>query len=256
MPVRCRYLPGCLYVHDLAVIGGRLYAAAVALNAVVELPEAGGFHPVWWPSCIDGRRGPLFGRNYLQLNSIAAGRNLRASFFTASAAAPSNRRPGHLNFPVDGRGVIFSGRTRDVVATGLTRPHSARFLGEELWVANSGYGELGRVKAGRYEPAVRLPGWTRGLAHHAGIAFAGSSRVLPRFSHYAPGVDLDRSAAGVHAIDLASGRVIGSLIWPRGNQIFAIELTGTVRTIGFPYAVRGGKQAARVRQFFFRGSPS
>ena len=39
---------------------------------------------------------------------------------------PSARRPGHLNFPVDGRGVIFSGRTRDVVATGLTRPHSAR----------------------------------------------------------------------------------------------------------------------------------
>src|SRR5205823_12622765 len=121
---------------------------------VVRLPEGGGFEPVWWPRCIDGPRGPRTDKNYLQLNSIAAGPSLKTSYFAASAAAPSRRRPGHLNFPVDRRGVVFSGATREVVGTGLTRPHSARLRGQEVWVDNSGYGELGRIVAGRFEPEI------------------------------------------------------------------------------------------------------
>jgi uncharacterized protein (TIGR03032 family) len=254
LPVSCRYLPGCLYLHDLALIGGRLHGNAVAMNAVVELPEAGGFRPVWWPRSIDGARGPLLGRNHLQLNSIAAGRGLADSFFSASAAAPSARRPGHLNFPVDRRGVLFSGRTRDVVATGLTRPHSARLDGRTLWVDNSGYGEVGRVADGRFEAVATLPGWTRGLCLDRGIAFVGTSRVIPRFRGYAPGVDSERSEAGVHAVDTRTGRVLGSLVWPYGNQIFAVEVTKGFATAGFPFTAGRGSARA-VERFFFASSP-
>src|SRR5262249_36780370 len=158
-----------------------------------------------------------------QLNSIAAGSSLRTSYFAASTAVPSRRRPGHRNFPVDRRGVVFSGATREVVGVGLTRPHSTRLRGEELWVDNSGYGEVGRIVAGRSEPVARLPGWTRGLSFHGDTAFVGSSRVLPRYRCYAPGLDPDRCETGVHALDLRTGRVVGSLVWPNGNQIFAIE---------------------------------
>src|SRR5262249_9277914 len=89
LPVQSPYLPGCLYLHDLALIGGELYANAVGLNAVVRLPREGGFEPVWWPRCIDSEHGPRMDRNYLQLNSIAPGKTLKGSFFGASAAAPS-----------------------------------------------------------------------------------------------------------------------------------------------------------------------
>jgi uncharacterized protein (TIGR03032 family) len=249
LPVACRYLPGCLYLHDLALIGSRLHGNAVALNAVVALGEDGGFRPVWWPRSIDGRRGPRLERNYLQLNSIAAGATLRDSFFSASAAEPSARRPGHLNFPVDGRGVIFSGRTREVIARGLTRPHSARLARGALWVANSGYGEVGRVEGGRLERLARLPGWTRGLCLTGGVAFAGTSRVIPRFRHYAPGIDPRRSETGVHAVEIATGRVLGSLVWPLGNQIFAVDLAGGLRTAGFPFTAGGA--ARGVERFFF-----
>jgi uncharacterized protein (TIGR03032 family) len=250
LPVACRYLPGCLYLHDLALVGGQLHGNAVALNAIVALEDDGRFRPVWWPRSIDGPRGPRLERNYLQLNSIAAGDDLRGSFFSASASAPSARRPGHLNFPVDGRGVIFSGRTREVMATGLTRPHSARLFRGALWVANSGYGEVGRVAEGRFERVVRLPGWTRGLCLDGGIAFVGTSRVIPRFRHYAPGVDPGKSETAVHAVDLASGRILGSLVWPLGNQIFAVEMAKGLRTAGFPFTA--GRNARRgVERFFF-----
>jgi hypothetical protein len=55
------------------------------------------------------------------------------------------------------------------------------------------------------------------------VAFAGTSRVLPRFRQYAPGLRVDRAVCGVHAIDADSGRLLGSLTWPGGNQIFAVE---------------------------------
>jgi len=251
IPVSCRYLPGGLYVHDIAIIGGRLHANAVAMNAVVELPEAGGFRPVWWPHCIDGKSGPLFRRNYIQLNSIAAGEDLSSSFFSASAGAPAARRPGHLNFPVDGQGVIFSGRTREVLAAGLTRPHSARLHRGTLWVDNSGYGEFGRIEAGRFEPVIRLRGWTRGLCFDGEVAFVGTSRVIPRFRHYAPGVDLNRNETGVHAVDLNTGRVVGSLVWPLGNQIFAVELAKGLPTLGFPFS--GRRDRRRIEELFFWG---
>jgi uncharacterized protein (TIGR03032 family) len=256
LPLRSRYLPGCLYLHDLALIGGRLHGNAVGLNAIVELPPASGFTPVWWPGCIDAPSGPRFDRNYLQLNSIAAANRIEESYFSASAAEPGRRRPGHLNFPVDRRGVIFSGATRQVWATGLTRPHSVRLFHGRLWVDNSGYGEVGTIRDGHFEPVVRLPGWTRGLCSDGQVGFAGSSRIIPRFRCYAPGVDADRSEAGVHVFDLKTGSILGSLIWPAGNQIFALELISSKKTIGFPFSASRRNAAARVREFFFRGTPT
>jgi uncharacterized protein (TIGR03032 family) len=253
LPASASYLPGCLYLHDLAFVGGRLHANAVGLNAVIRLGEAGAFQPVWWPRSIDAERGPRMERNYIQLNSIAAGASLVTSYFTASAAAISHRRPGHLNFAVDRRGVVFSGATREVCGTGLTRPHSARLFQGEVWVDNSGYGELGRIVGGRFEPLCGLSGWTRGLDFARGCAFVGTSRVIPRYRRYAPGLDPDRCETGLHAVDMASGRVLGSLLWPNGNQIFAIEGMDRSLTLGFPFVRPGDGRSKRHAALFSRG---
>lgn len=253
LPTRARYLPGRLYIHDLARIGDELYANAVGLNAVVKLDDNGGFEPVWWPRSIDGWRGPRFDKNYLQLNSIAPAATVAESYFSASAEAPSARRPGHLNFPVDRRGVIFAGDTRAVYGRGLTRPHSARIYRGEVWVDNSGYGELGRIVDGVFEPVVKLGGWTRGLLFHGDLAFVGTSRIIPRFRHYAPGLDPDHCETGLHAIHLPSGRVLGSMLWPAGNQIFAIEGLDRRLTSGFPFVSTTAAQRKRQLALFSRG---
>lgn len=250
LPRQARYLPGCLYLHDLALIDGELYANAVGLNAVVHLRAADRVELAWWPRCIDADHGPKIDKNYLQLNSIAPGASLEASYFTASTATPGRRRPGHLNFPVDGRGVVFSGATREVAGTGLTRPHSARLCHGEVWVANSGYGQVGRIVAAKFEPVCRLPGWTRGLFFHRGLAFAGTSRVLPRYRHYAPGLDPEHGETGVHALELATGRVLGSLLWPLGNQLFAIDGLDRRLTSGFPF-VQGPAASLKSRATLF-----
>jgi len=97
MPVSAAYYPGCLYMHDLALLGGRVYANAVGHNAVVRLDPNGGFERVWWPKCIEKDGEAVFGQNHIQLNSIAAGKTLRDSYFSASSTAIHRLRPGHLN---------------------------------------------------------------------------------------------------------------------------------------------------------------
>jgi uncharacterized protein (TIGR03032 family) len=249
VPVSARFYPGRAYLHDLALIDGVLHANAVGENVVVRVDSAE-LTPVWWPRSVEEHGQPRRDRNHIQLNSIAAGENLAESFFTASTEAIGRRKPGHRNFGVDGRGVVFSGRTREPVARGLTRPHSARLHQGRLWVANSGYGEVGIVEDGRFETVGRLPGWTRGLAFASGVAFAGTSRVIPRFSGYAPGLDLEQSRCAVHALDALSGEILGSLNWPEGNQIFAIDWAPRRLVTGFPFG-RGRRSGSKASRAFF-----
>ncbi len=251
VPVRSWFLPGSLYLHDLALIGGRLHGNAVAWNSVVRFDDAGRVTPVWWPKSVARRGRPDTTRNHLQLNSIAAGRTLASSFFTASGTAPGPRKPGDPAYPVDRRGVVFSGATRLPVAGGLTRPHSARLWRGRVWVDNSGYGEVGVIEAGRYRPVLKLPGWTRGLVFVGNVGFVATSRVIPRFRAYAPGLDPGAARCGVHAFDPATGRVLGSLEWPDGNQMFSLEWCPAAMTGGFPFPARGGLAREAARRLYY-----
>ncbi|WP_167449177.1 DUF4915 domain-containing protein [Mesorhizobium hawassense] len=224
MPASARFLPGSTYLHDLAMIGSELHASAVGENAIVAFPAGGDSRRVWWPSCIEGTTGADFGLNHLQLNGIAAGRSLAESYFTASKDDLLGARPGEIEFAPEARGVVLSGATRLPMTRGLTRPHSPRFVGGALWVANSGLGSIVNCEQdGSSVLVARLPGWTRGLCSIGDIAIGGTSRIIPRFRAYAPGLDPDECVCGLHAVDVKTGRILASLIWPAGNQIFAIE---------------------------------
>jgi len=251
LPVRTRFYPGCLYIHDLTMIGGELHANSVGQNAVVRLSGSGAYERVWWPKCIETDEGPVFGRNHLQLNSIAAGPTLEASFFSASTDEMTALRPGDPTFPVDRRGVIFSAATREAIARGLTRPHSARLRDQKIWVENSGYGQVGYINDGKFLSVANLPGWTRGLCFFKEIMFVGTSRILPRFQQYAPGVDIDLSCCGIHALDMKSGKTLGSMVWPHGSQIFAIEAAPLNFTTGFPFAADGRSPEGLEKSLFY-----
>lgn len=246
-PVSSQFLPGRSYLHDLALLDGALIANAVGRNAIMRVGDQ---QLLWWPHCVERDGSLCEDRNYLQLNGIAAGDSLAESFFSASTDRMGARRPGHLNFAVDKRGVIFSGATREPCVRGLTRPHSPRLHDGKLWVDNSGYGEVGFAEGERLQVLRRLPGWTRGLGFCGDTLFVSTSQVLPRFAHYAPGLDVDKSQCGIHAIELSTGALLGSLFWPAGNQIFAIDWLPRAVAIGFPF-VSGRPSPARVRDLFF-----
>jgi uncharacterized protein (TIGR03032 family) len=147
----------------------------------------------------------------------------------------SARRPGHANYPVNKKGVIFSASSGEVIGTGLTRPHSARIHNGKLWVANSGYGEVGFISDGTFKPEFKFDGWTRGLCFVGNILFVGVSCVLPRFRQYAPGIKSKNQVCAIVAIDIDRCEVIGEIEFPYGNQLFAIDYISSAACKGFPF---------------------
>ena len=80
---------------------------------------------------------------------------------------------------------------------------------------------------------------------------SASSRVIPRFRSYAPGLDPRRSVCGVHAVDVRTGALLGSLVWPDGYQIFSVELMPATLATGLPLAAGGRGGAERARRLFY-----
>ncbi|HXP52201.1 MAG TPA: DUF4915 domain-containing protein, partial [Bacteroidia bacterium] len=178
LPSRVKFYPGCYYFHDLAVIGKDLFANSVGMNGVIKVDfgKSEEEELIWFPECIKGKTGkPLTDANYIQLNSIAAGSSINNSFFTASGDKIIKQRPGQPDYPVDRKGVVFSGKTRKAIAYNLTRPHSAKLYNGNIYLNNSGYGQFGVIKEGEFIVLATLPGWTRGLCIYKDIAFIGVS---------------------------------------------------------------------------------
>lgn len=231
-PTRTKFFPGHYYFHDLVFIGDKLYANSVGNNGVVAIDmDSQQTDPLSWQVETTNKE-KLSLANHLQVNSIAAGNSLEKSFFTASTKSVSSIRPGHKNFKVDQQGVVFNFNS-EIVATGLTRPHSARLCNKQIFLDNSGYGSFGSIQNNQFEPLIHLPGWTRGLFIHQDIAFIGSSKVLPNFEHYAPGLDPKKCKSAIYAFDLKKMKLLGSIQFPHGNQIFGIEGQSAKTSKGF-----------------------
>jgi len=248
VPSRVKYYAGAYYFHDLAMIGEKLYANSVGKNGVIEINfSTSSSEKIIW--------SPLSSRaqntNHLQLNSIAAGKSLSESYFSASAEKPGEYKPGDIRFPVDKKGVIFSGKTKKVIARNLTRPHSAKIYKNRLWVNNSGYGEFGNIQNGELNVITKFDGWTRGLAFFNNIAFVGVSKIIPKFRVYAPGIKGESQECSVYAIDLKEKKIIGAIEWPYGNQIYGIEWMDAKKCDGFPFT-KPAPSTENEKDLFFR----
>ena len=230
-PHRSLFLPGDLYIHDVALIDGEIHVTVTGHNFVATVARDGGWERVWWPACVDELAGDAFNQNYLQLNSMSRGEGVagNGSYLTAFSDETSGPKPWKEGYGPRGRGVVFSGATREVVCRGLTCPHSARGNDGRIWLCNSGHGQLGTLESSKqgaieFEAVAEVPGFTRGLAFSGQYAFVGLSRVIDTYEPYAPGLDAAESVCGIAAIDMASGRQAAQLTWPNGYQIYDIQV--------------------------------
>lgn len=224
VPSRSILLPGTLYIHDLVLLNGEICVTVTGHNFLARISERGGWERIWWPACVDGLGRASFDQNYLQLNSIARGRSPETSVFTAFSDETSGPKPWKAGYGPRGRGVVFDGGTRQPIVRDLTCPHSARFREERIWLCNSGYGEVGLVEGGAFQPVARVAGFTRGLAFAGDYAFVGLSKVIDFYEPYAPGLDPKTTRCGIVAVDLRTGEAVASLVWPEGYQIYDVQV--------------------------------
>jgi uncharacterized protein (TIGR03032 family) len=121
--------------------------------------------------------------------------------------------------------------SNEIIASGLSMPHSPRYHRGQLWLLESGDGTIGRVHlaTGKYESIAQLPGFTRGLALLGPLAFVGLSQV--RESAIFSGIPLvnrlqkaEERTCGVWVLNIGTGQTLGFCQFQEGVQeIFAVE---------------------------------
>lgn len=175
---------GDVDVHDIGLRGdGRPVFVVTRFNCLGELDERMSFRPVWRPPFIDR----LAAEDRCHLNGLAMEEG--APRYT-TAVAQTNLAEAWREQRVGG-GVVMDVPSSEIVATGLSMPHSPRLHDGRLWVLNAGTGEFGHVDlaAGRFEPVAFCRGFLRGLAIIGNHAIVGAS--LPRHDGAFSGLPLE-----------------------------------------------------------------
>lgn len=203
------YTTGDLDIHDVTVeSSGRVVFVNTLFGCLATNSETHSFVPLWKPPFIS----KLAAEDRCHLNGLAL-ENGRVAYVTA--VSQSDVADGWRDRRHDG-GCVIDVRSNDVIATGLSMPHSPRVYREKLWLLNSGTGHFGFIDraTGKFEQVAFCPGYLRGLSFHGDFAIVGlsKSRENKTFS----GLSLDENLrvgdaearCGVQVIDLRSGDVV------------------------------------------------
>jgi uncharacterized protein (TIGR03032 family) len=109
-------------------------------------------------------------------------------------------------------GVIVDIETNDVIASGLSMPHSPRWHDGRLWVLESGKGTLSTVdlSTGATQTITTVPGFTRGLSFIGPYALVGLSQVRDSVFQSLPITQTrDERNCGVWLVDTRTGSIDG-----------------------------------------------
>jgi uncharacterized protein (TIGR03032 family) len=205
---RSIHFTGQLDAHDIGVAkDGSLVFVNTRFNCLATPDPKHSFKEIWRPSFISD----LVNEDRCHLNGLAMDKGQPAY---VTAVSKSNTIDGWRDRRADG-GVVIDVEKNRVVCSGLSMPHSPRLHNGELWVLNSGTGELGVVEGatsgkGKFVPRVFCPGFVRGLSFHGDLAFVGLSR--PRYERF-EGLALDQKLkdadsepwCGIQVIDIKRG---------------------------------------------------
>jgi uncharacterized protein (TIGR03032 family) len=187
------------------------------------------FVPKWKPPFISAL-GP---EDRCHLNGVSL-RDRKLRYVTALGETDTlggwrdNKRAG---------GILMDIPSEQIIARGLSMPHSPRWNAGKLWVLESGNGGVGVVdeQTGKYQDVCRLPGFTRGFDFAGPYAFVGLSQVRETavFSGIAIAeLPQEERFCGVWAIDMRTGQIAGFVKFMDAVQeIFAVQV---LRNLSWP----------------------
>ncbi len=200
------YMTADIDVHD--VVAPSRDALPVFVNTLFSClatvsPDAS-FKSIWLPPFIS----QLAPEDRCHLNGLAF-KDGKPAYVTAVAA--TNVADGWRDHRKDG-GIVIDVNSNEIIAQGLSMPHSPRWANNRLWVANSGAGEFGfiNLETGRFEAITFCPGYIRGVSIVGNYAVLGLSK--PRHKTF-QGLPLDDRLAkekvearcGLYVVDLKTG---------------------------------------------------
>jgi uncharacterized protein (TIGR03032 family) len=225
---RSAHVTGDVQIHEMAYVGDELVFVNTRFSCLATHDPDHSFAPIWRPKFIS----QLTPNDRCHLNGLALvdGR-IRWVTALGETDTPSGWRDNKKN-----GGILIDVTSNEIIARGLSMPHSPRWHGGHLWLLESGTGSLGIVdlRTGRYEQVVQLDGFTRGLEMAGNLAFVGLSQVRETaiFSgiHITERLKETERTCGVWVVDIQRGQVVAFLKFEEAVQeVFAVALLSGMR---------------------------
>ena len=224
---RVSHATGDVQIHEMAWIGDDVWFINTRFSCLCTRSHNDSFQPRWRPPFIT----QLAPEDRCHLNGLCV---VDGRIKYVSALGETNEPGGWRENKRDG-GVLMDVETNEVVARGLSMPHSPRWYRDRLWVLNSGEGGLGFIDplTGRYELVAELPGFTRGLDFVGPLAFIGLSQV--RESAIFSGIKIadrppEERSCGVWIVHIETGEMVGFVKFEEAVQeIFAVQILHNAR---------------------------
>ncbi len=223
---------GYVNCHDVASDGaGGVVFVNTRYGCLARLSDDQSFEPVWWPPYQRRRQQG----DCCHLNGLAMREGAPAYVTSVSTTDGLDSWRNHRT----GGGVVVDVASGEVVCGDLSMPHSPRLYRGQLWLTNSGTGQLGRVDLdrGRFEPTTFAPGFLRGLSFTGDYALVGSSRFRGSGAYSRLPLDAALEEAGtgpklgVFVVDLRTGEIAEWLVIESGylHELFDVVALPGVR---------------------------
>ncbi|MCB1552197.1 MAG: TIGR03032 family protein [Xanthomonadales bacterium] len=171
------FTTGDIDIHDVAVDGeGEPLFVSTLFSCLARPHPRYSLAPFWKPPFVSRYAA----EDRCHLNGLAM-RDGRPALVTCVGRSDANE--GWREHRRDG-GLLIDVASSEVVAEGLSMPHSPRWYRDRLWLLNAGTGEFGHVEidSGRFVPVAFCPGFMRGLSFVGDYAVVGISEQREKSS--------------------------------------------------------------------------
>jgi uncharacterized protein (TIGR03032 family) len=218
---------GDVAIHEMEYDrDGELVFVNTKFSCLSRLDENYSFVPIWRPSFISAYAA----EDRCHLNGLAM-QNGKPKYVTALSQTDS---PNGWREHKGTSGVIIDIDTGELVAEGLSMPHSPRIYEGKLFVLQSGKGNISTVdiESGVVTEVCKLPGFTRGLAFLGKYALVGLSQVRESVFSDLPVTDsAEQRNCGVWIVDIEAGELMGFLKFEKAIQeIFDVKVVPNSKT--------------------------
>lgn len=217
-----------IQAHELCWANGELVVVNTLFSCLCTLSQTFNFIPQWQPPFVT--RLAAEDRCHLNGVAMANGSPVFATCLGISDVA-GGWRPEKAT-----AGALLSVPEGEPVLGGLCMPHSPRIHLGDVWLLNSGMGQLLRFHpdTGLADLVATFPGYTRGLALFGKYAFVGLSRI--RETVVFGGIPLaayhDQLKCGVAIVDLARGVIVAEFEFVSGvEEVFDVLIVPNVRSV-------------------------
>ena len=222
---RSSHVTGEIHIHEMGWAGDELWVVNTLFSCLATLDAQHSFVPRWKPPFITS----LAAEDRCHLNGLCLVDN-RPKLVTCLSRTDTAAgwRPTKSS-----SGCLLDVPSGEVIAEGFAMPHSPRLHQGRVFLLDSGKGQLVVVDpaSGKTETVATLPGYTRGMTLHNGIAFVGLSRIreTSTFGGVPIAENRDELKCGLAAIHLPTGNMSYLEFKTGVEEIFDVQVLPGIR---------------------------